>query len=100
MRVKLLLSYGLVAVITALSVILIFQYTSIGELRSFMLRGGMVGLEDLAGTLEEYYQQNGGWEGVEALLPAGRGMGRMMMGSQIPRECRGRGLLFWTAPVL
>ncbi|MEJ5313032.1 cell wall metabolism sensor histidine kinase WalK [Anaerolinea thermophila] len=83
MRVKLLLSYGLVAVITALSVILIFQYTSIGELRSFMLRGGMVGVEDLAGTLEEYYQQNGGWEGVEALLPGGRGMGRMMMGSSI-----------------
>lgn len=78
MRVKLLLSYGLVAVITALSVILIFQYTSIGELRSFMLRGGMVGVEDLAGSLEAYYQQNGGWEGVESLLPEGRGMGRMM----------------------
>lgn len=78
MRVKLLLSYGLVALITALSVILIFQYTSIGELRSFMLRGGMVGVNDLAGTLETYYQQNGGWEGVEALLPTGRGMGRMM----------------------
>ncbi len=82
MRVKLLLSYGLVALITALSVILIFQYTSIGELRSFMLRGGMVGVEDLASTLEEYYQQNGGWEGVESLLPVGRGMGRMM-GTQI-----------------
>lgn len=78
MRAKLLFSYGLVAVITALSVILIFQYTSVGELRSFMLRGGMVGVEDLASTLESYYQQNGGWPGVETLLPTSHGMGRMM----------------------
>ena len=76
LRLKLILSFMLVAAVTAASVVVVFRYTSASEVNSFMLRGTMVGMDELATQLEQYYQANGGWSGVEALLPGGgRGAG-------------------------
>ncbi|HMN60735.1 MAG TPA: hypothetical protein PJ988_10250, partial [Anaerolinea sp.] len=71
LRLKLILSFMLVAAVTAASVVVVFRYTSASEVNSFMLRGTMVGMDELATQLEQYYQANGGWSGVEALLPGG-----------------------------
>jgi len=39
-----------------------------------MFRGGMVGMESLVNSLEQYYKVNGSWAGVDSLLASGRGI--------------------------
>lgn len=86
LRMRLLLSFVLVAAVTALSVVVLGGQTSANEVRSFMLRGSMVGVDELANSLEEYYQENGSWEGAQSLLRSsgghGAGNGGGMMGNQ------------------
>ncbi len=86
LRMRLVLSFVLVAAVTALSVVIIGAQTSANEVRSFMLRGSMVGVDELATTLEGYYQQNGSWEGAQSILRSGgmrgAGNGGGMMGNQ------------------
>ncbi|MBN1372158.1 MAG: HAMP domain-containing protein [Anaerolineaceae bacterium] len=86
LRMRLLLSFVLVAAVTALSVVIIGGQTSASEVRSFMLRGSMVGVDELANSLEAYYQENGSWEGAQSLLRSsgghGAGNGGGMMGNQ------------------
>ncbi len=86
LRMRLVLSFVLVAAVTALSVVIIGGQTSANEVRSFMLRGSMVGVDELANSLEAYYQANGSWEGAQSLLRAGGGHGAGngggMMGNQ------------------
>ncbi len=69
-----LISVSLVAVIA--------RRGAVNEVRSFMFRGGMVGLSDLATSLESYYLTNGSWKGVQSIFisPHGgpTGMGGMM----------------------
>lgn len=81
LRRKLILSFLLVALVTAGSVVIVFRLTSVQEVQSFMLRGTMVEVDELAATLEAYFQEKGGWDQVDSLLPeSGRGMGSGMMG--------------------
>jgi two-component system OmpR family sensor kinase/two-component system sensor histidine kinase BaeS len=48
-----------------------------------MYRGGMVGSDELVAALEDYYAQNGTWQGVDSLLGgSGRGQGQGMMRGQ------------------
>ena len=83
LRFKLILSFALVAAVTAASVVLVFRFSSVNEVNSFMARGTMVGMDELATQLEQFYQANGGWTGVESILPStGQGMGYGMMGGQ------------------
>ncbi|RPI84362.1 MAG: HAMP domain-containing protein, partial [Chloroflexi bacterium] len=75
MRLKLLLSFFLVVFITIASMVAIMIATTAREVNAFMLRGGMVGADELVDVLEEFYEENGSWNGVEGLLFApGQGM--------------------------
>ena len=97
LRMRMVLSFVLVAAVTALSVVVLGGQTSANEVRSFMLRGSMVGVDELANSLEEYYQENGSWEGAQSLLRAGGGHGAGngggMMGNQRLRVADSSGVV-------
>jgi two-component system OmpR family sensor kinase/two-component system sensor histidine kinase BaeS len=79
MRIKLLLSFALVVLVSVILVAWIARQGAVNEVRIYMFRGGMSGNEGLAGQLEDYYAQQDSWEGVEALLQTtghGQGMGQ------------------------
>jgi signal transduction histidine kinase len=82
MRLKLFLSFMLIVLISVSLVAVIARRGAVNEVRSFMFRGGMVGLSDLATSLESYYLTNGSWKGVQSIFisPHGgpNGMGGMM----------------------
>ena len=81
MRLRLILSFVLVVVVTIASVLVIARQGAVTEVRMFM-RGSMMGLDDLALQLEYYYQETGSWQGADVLLAAsrgGHGMGQGMM---------------------
>lgn len=81
MRLKILLSFVLIVLVSVILVAWIARQGAIGEVRAFMYRGGMSGSEGLAGEIEDYYQQHGSWQGVEALLQSpGHGQGMMGQG--------------------
>lgn len=78
MRLRLILSFALIVVVSIGSVVLIAWRGTTSEVRSFMYGGGMAGLRTVVDALESYYQENGSWEGAEELLQTGHG--RMMRG--------------------
>ena len=85
MRLKLLISFFLIALVSIGSVVIAARLNNAREVRSFMFGGGMYGLGGMATRLESYYQENGSWNGVETLLSAsmhgsGKGQGGMMGG--------------------
>lgn len=93
MFVRLILSFFLVVLVSVVSVVVIAQQGAAHEVRSFMFQGGMNRLETLAATLEDYYQTQGSWEGVDELFKtsshgqgsranqsSGQGSGTMMSG--------------------
>jgi two-component system sensor histidine kinase BaeS len=91
MRLKLLISFLLIALVSIGSVVIAARTTNAREVRSFMFGGGMYGLGGMATRLESYYQENGTWDGAEALLNTtlhgngksqgqGQGQGGMMGG--------------------
>jgi len=80
MRLRLILSFLLIAVVSIASVVLIARQGAASEVRNFMLRGNMSGLNNLASDLEAYYQVDKSWDGVDNLLRSttlsqGRGLG-------------------------
>ncbi|HLE14639.1 MAG TPA: ATP-binding protein [Anaerolineales bacterium] len=99
MRQRLILSFVLIVVITIAAMVILAGRGTASQVRAFMFRGGMVGIEDLAAALEDYYQANGSWQGVDqaALFP-GRGPGwrrgnpqlqpGMMMGGMMAQRLR------------
>ena len=81
MRVRLILAFALVVVAAIASFLLVARETVAFTVRSFISRGGMMGIETLASDLEVYYQQTGSWMGAEEVLDGFRmGRGRGMMG--------------------
>ncbi len=92
MRLRLILSFVFVALLSIASVVLIARRSTIREVRAFMYRGNMVQVDTLVESLKTYYQTNGSWEGVdELLLPGGgnrRGMGNQGMGAMMNQRLR------------
>ena len=77
MRVRLVLSFAAVVLVAILSVVLIVRLDTNRQVQTFMLRGGMVGAQEMVQALEDYYQSNQTWDGVESLLVQGhRGRGQ------------------------
>jgi signal transduction histidine kinase len=77
MRVRLVLSYILVILVTIASVLVIARQGAVSEVHMFM-RGSMMGVDQLAADLENYYLQSGSWQGSGILLDSaamGRGNG-------------------------
>jgi signal transduction histidine kinase len=76
MRLRLILSFGLIALVSVASVVLISRQNTARQVRAYMFRGGMAGAEGLVSALEEYYRVNGTWQGADVLLsPAMGGQG-------------------------
>ena len=80
MRWRLLGSFGLIILIALGTVALVTRYTTQQEVQRFLGHGGQVGLENLATTLEEFYESNGSWAGIRSMDEArpGRGQGQRM----------------------
>jgi signal transduction histidine kinase len=73
MRLKLFLSFALIVIVSVSLVALIARRGAVNEVRTYVFRGGMVGLSDLATSLENFYQRNGSWKGVESVFNNSRG---------------------------
>ncbi len=81
MRLKLFLTFTLIVLVSVSLVAVIARRQTVNEVRSFMFRGGMYGLGGLTASLEDYYQANRTWNGVQFIFNSGGmmgGMGRMM----------------------
>jgi two-component system sensor histidine kinase BaeS len=73
MRLRLFLSFTVVAIVAILSTILVVRRDASQQVRNYMFRGGMLGITTLVTNLESYYSNHSGWQGVETLLGPGRG---------------------------
>ena len=92
MRIKLLISFGLL-VFVSVSVVIILTYRgAVSEVRSFMFRGSMVRAQEIATSLEDYYQVNQTWQGAEALLSLS-GANAGMMGHGRGSSSGGQGMM-------
>ncbi len=94
MRLKLFLSFALVALVSVVGVVLFTRLTAVQDVRSFMFQGGMTGVQGLVSTLQDYYHTHGSWQGVENILLTqghggnGAGMGPGMMGGMMNQRMR------------
>ena len=70
-----MLSFSLVVLVAIFSMVIVVRRDANLQVRNFMFRGGMVGMESLVNSLEQYYKVNGSWAGADSLLASGRGMG-------------------------
>ncbi|NPV87678.1 MAG: HAMP domain-containing protein [Anaerolineae bacterium] len=74
MRLRLFLAFVLLIVVTLTAVAVFTRQEMAVQVRSFIGRGGWMGVEGHVADLESFYRQHGTWEGVEALFDAsGRG---------------------------
>jgi two-component system, OmpR family, sensor histidine kinase BaeS len=86
MRIRLILSFTLIILVSVGAMAWLASQGAAREVRTFMMRGGMVGATDLVDELEAYYQAHQTWDGVEALLLPRRGQGHgpgMMMSQRM-----------------
>ncbi len=84
MRIRLMISMLVVVGITIASVVGFAMFSTQREVNTYMLRGGMFGLNELVNRLEDYYTRQGSWEGAalvanDLMMPE-RGRGMRMMG--------------------
>jgi len=68
MRLRLILAFSLIVIITVCSMVVIARFSAANEVRTFMFRGGMLGGDYLVNNLERYYRLNRTWQGVENIL--------------------------------
>jgi signal transduction histidine kinase len=77
MRLRLILAFTLIALVSVVSVVVIARQNSAQQVRAYMFRGGMAGAEGLVTALEDYYRENRTWLGVDDLFVGpGGGQGR------------------------
>jgi len=82
MRLRMVLSFVLIVLVSITSMVLIARQNTANEVRAFMYRGGMTTSSELVQSLADYYRTNGTWQGVETLLfPTGHSFGRNTTGS-------------------
>jgi signal transduction histidine kinase len=93
MRLRLILSFVAVVLVSIVSFALVLRLGTVLEVRQFMYHGGMVSGDSLITELEDYFHTNGSWSGVETLLPQfGKGRGRMAGMMQDPQTGAGQRL--------
>jgi signal transduction histidine kinase len=68
MRWRLFLSFTLIALVSIASLLIVVRQTAIQEVRTFMFRGGMAGIEGTVAALEDHFQAHHSWEGAGQLL--------------------------------
>ncbi len=68
LRIKMILAFSLVAIIAVAGIVLFANLDSERQVRSYLSRGGQYGLTSLVTELENYYETNNSWEGVNSIL--------------------------------
>lgn len=71
MRLKLIISFTLVALVSIATLLIVVRQSAIQEVRTYMFRGGMAGVDGIVRELENYYETNDSWVGVEQILSTG-----------------------------
>lgn len=70
LRTKMILAFSAVVIIAIGGVVLFANLDSERQVTNYMAQGGQFGVAELLADLEVYYQQNGSWDGAEALVEA------------------------------
>ncbi len=73
MRLKLFLSFTLIVLVSVSLVAVIARYGAVNEVRTFMFRGGMYGLERIGHQPGKLLPRTGSWDGVQSIFTAGHG---------------------------
>jgi two-component system, OmpR family, sensor histidine kinase BaeS len=68
LRLRLILSFSFIVLVTVVTLVTLAGIGAASQLRAFMFRGGMAGIENLVEALEEHYRTQGTWEGSENLF--------------------------------
>ncbi len=68
MRLRLLLSFGLVIFIALGSVFLFANFTAEQQVRRYLGRSALAGVDDLVEELQNFYNDSSSWEGVSAVF--------------------------------
>jgi signal transduction histidine kinase len=68
MRWRLMIAMLIVVGITIASVVGFAMVNTAREVNVYMFRGGMFGLNEMVDRLEQYYQRNGDWQGVDRVV--------------------------------
>ena len=79
MRLRLFLSFLLIVLVTALTVVLLTTWRIRGDVVTFLTRGGLSGNAQLVEDLESHYRHMGNWDHVDSIMGSpGRGQGGPM----------------------
>lgn len=82
MRLRLFFSFLLIALVSIASVLIVVRQSAIQEVRTYMFRGGMAGVEGIVRDLEAHYESTRSWEGAEYLLGSAGNNQRNRRGNQ------------------
>jgi len=77
LRIKLILAFSIVAITAVAGIVLFANLDSERQVRTYLSRGGQYGLTNLVTELENYYETNNSWEGVDSILEGSNFPGRM-----------------------
>jgi signal transduction histidine kinase len=72
MRLRLILSFALIVIISISLVVLVARQGAENEVRAFMFRGELSDSNELVESLETHYRTDGNWDAVEELMLPGR----------------------------
>jgi signal transduction histidine kinase len=79
LRTRLILYFSAIVIVLVAILVLFINRDNSRQVQNYILRGGMYGFQDIVTTAEDYFQANGSWNGVAAVLDAAR-PGNMMGG--------------------
>jgi signal transduction histidine kinase len=85
MRLKLFLAFTLIVIVSVSLVAIIARRGAINEVRTYIFRGGMFGLSEMASNLEYFYQTQGSWANVQSVVESSTGRRGGMAGMMEPR---------------
>ncbi|HOV06902.1 MAG TPA: ATP-binding protein [Anaerolineaceae bacterium] len=100
LRLKLILAFISVAVVAVGGVILFVNLDSQRQMQNYAARGGQYGLTSLVAGLENLYQQQGSWLGVETYLAENnprRGAGGSRGKELLLTMTNGEGVVLWSS---
>lgn len=70
MRWRLIISYALVIFIALGTVLLVINLSAENQVKGYLRKGALAGVDKLVENLEDYYQPTTSWEGVEVVMEA------------------------------
>jgi len=96
--IRLTLAFILVTLVGVSTVALLANQSASSQFRRYLARRGTLDWGDLADDLAAYYEQQGGWDGVEIVFEdsqRGQGRGQMRQGGQSALLTDGQGLVVY-----